>query len=347
MTTMMRTDPSVGDNYDERWTPEVEERRTRPNAARRGSLSDPAQSARALGWFSLGLGLAEVVAPRRLARLIGVEDSDRNRNTLFFYGLREIASGVAILSQDRPRAGVWARVGGDVMDLAFLGGGLASGKSRRPRVTLATAAVLGVTVLDILTGRELVRDAREQTRPAGGSAQAGGGIHVEQSITVGRPPEEIYRFWRDFENLPRFMEHLESVKVLDDRRSHWRARAPAGSSVEWDAEIVEDRPNQRISWRSVANVEVPNTGTVRFTPAPGNRGTEIHVELRYEPPGGKLGSLVAKLFGEEPGQQVKSDLRRLKQVIETGEVVHSDASMHRGMHPAQPSASPVTRGAGR
>ena len=133
------------------------------------------------------------------------------------------------------------------MDLAFLGGGLASGKSRRPRVTLATAAVLGVTVLDILTGRELVRDAREQTRPAGGSAQAGGGIHVEQSITVGRPPEEIYRFWRDFENLPRFMEHLESVKVLDDRRSHWRARAPAGSSVEWDAEIVEDRPNQRIS----------------------------------------------------------------------------------------------------
>jgi uncharacterized membrane protein len=138
------------------------------------------------------------------------------------------------------------------------------------------------------------------------------------------------------------MEHLEAVQVIDDRRSHWRARAPAGSSVEWDAEIIEDQPNARISWRSTQEADVPNTGTVSFRTAPGNRGTEIQVTLRYDPPAGRVGALVAKLFGEEPAEQVKSDLRRLKQVLETGEVVHSDASVHRGLHPAQPSAAPST-----
>jgi uncharacterized membrane protein len=347
MTTAIQPDPSVGSSYNERWTPGAEEPRTRLRSTPRELLGDPIRAARALGWFSLGLGLVEAAAPRRLARLIGVEDNDTSRNTLFLYGLREIASGVAILSQDRPLGGVWVRVGGDAMDLAFLGGGLVSEEARRPRVAMATAAVLGVTVLDILIGRELALEAQEGDPDGGRSARVQAGIHVEQSITVGGPAEEIYRFWRDFENLPRFMEHLESGQVIDDRRSHWRAHAPAGSSVEWDAEIVEDQPNQRISWRSVGNAEVPNMGTVRFAPAPGNRGTEIHVELRYEPSGGKLGSLVAKLFGEEPGQQVKSDLRRLKQVIETGEVVHSDASVNRGLHPAQPSASRPTQGAAR
>jgi uncharacterized membrane protein len=182
---------------------------------------------------------------------------------------------------------------------------------------------------------------------AQGRRNADSGIRVSETVTVARPPEEVYRFWRDLTNLPRFMEHLEAVQVLDDRRSHWRARAPAGSSVEWDAEIIEDQPNQRISWRSTQDADVANTGTVRFRTAPGNRGTEIQVTLRYDPPAGRLGALVAKLFGEEPSEQVKSDLRRLKQVLETGEVVHSDASVHRGLHPAQPSAAPSTRGTQR
>jgi uncharacterized membrane protein len=224
------------------------------------------------------------------------------------------------------------------MDLAFLGQSLTSNPSGRTRAAAATAAVLGVTALDVLTGRRLGQGA-EGRGARGAAVRPGAGVHVQESITVGRPPEEVYRFWRDFEHLPEFMEHLESVRVLDERRSHWQARAPAGSSVEWDAEIVEDRPNELISWRSTQTAEVPNMGTVRFVRAPGDRGTEIHVELRYEPPGGKAGALVAKLFGEEPAQQVKSDLRRLKQVLETGEVVHSDASVHRGMHPAQPSAA--------
>ena len=169
----------------------------------------------------------------------------------------------------------------------------------------ATAAVVGVTLLDYLTGQHLSREsngrARRRERTSHRHGQA---ITVRKAITVQRPREEVYRFWRDFSNLPRFMEHLESVQVLDDRRSHWKARAPAGSSVEWDAEITEERENEFIAWRSLQHADVDNWGSVQFVDAPGDRGTEVHVKLRYEPPGGKLASIVAKLFGEEPGQQV-------------------------------------------
>jgi uncharacterized membrane protein len=280
--------------------------------------------------------------PRRLAGMIGMdEDDDRTRNLLFAYGLREIATGLAILTTERPTRAVWARVGGDVLDLATLGRAMADDDADRGRLAAATAAILGVTALDVIVGRRLSGNG-EQEGMAGGRMSADKGIRVSETLTVARAPEEVYRFWRDLTNLPRFMEHLEAVQVIDDRRSHWRARAPAGSSVEWDAEIIEDQPNARISWRSTQEADVPNTGTVSFRTAPGNRGTEIQVTLRYDPPAGRLGALVAKLFGEEPAEQVKSDLRRLKQVLETGEVVHSDASVHRGLHPAQPSAAPST-----
>jgi uncharacterized membrane protein len=166
------------------------------------------------------------------------------------------------------------------------------------------------------------------------------GIRVRKSITVNRPVDEVYGFWRNFENLPRFMFHLESVRVTGDGRSHWKAKAPAGTSVEWDAETTEDRPNERIAWRSVADAGVPNTGVVRFVQAAGGRGTEVHVDLAYEPPAGKVGQLVARLFGEEPGQQVEGDLRRFKQVLEIGEVTQSDASIARGLRPAHPPEAP-------
>ena len=168
------------------------------------------------------------------------------------------------------------------------------------------------------------------------------GIRVRKSITVGRPIAEVYRFWRDFENLPRFMHHLESVQSEGDRRSRWRTSAHGGSQVEWDAETTEDRANELISWRSVEGADISSIGIVQFRPAPGAQGTEVHVELRYDPPpAGKLGAAIAKLFGEDPGTQLASDLRRFKQVLETGEVVHSDASIHKGPHPAQPSAERV------
>ena len=145
-------------------------------------------------------------------------------------------------------------------------------------------------------------------------------IHVRKTYTINRQPDVVYGFWRSLENLPRFMKHLESVEVIGDRRSRWRAKGPAGFKVEWEAEITYDRPNERIVWQSLEGSTVPNRGSVRFDPAPGSRGTELRVELVYEVPGGRAAQLVGKLFGEEPEQQIDEDLRRLKQILEAGEI---------------------------
>jgi uncharacterized membrane protein len=289
--------------------------------------------ARGLGWFSVGLGLAELTAPGTVARLIGVKGRN-TRGQLRAIGLREIASGVGILSRPHPAGWLWARVGGDIMDLTLLGKAHRSSGVNRNRVAAATLAVAGVTLLDFLAGERL----SEESAGNGAKSKEIGRIHIVKAVTINRPPQEIYSFWRNFENLPRFMEHLEEVQVIDEKRSHWKAKAPVGTSVEWDAEIVQDQPGELIAWRSLPSAQIPNEGVVRFTAAPGGQGTEVRVELRYEPPGGLLGAAVARLLGEEPDRQVAADLRRLKQVLETGEVVYSDASIHRGSHPARPSA---------
>lgn len=165
-------------------------------------------------------------------------------------------------------------------------------------------------------------------------------MDVKKAITVNRPATELYQFWHDFENLPRFMEHLVSVQVHGEKRSHWTAQAPAGATVEWDAEIVAERPDELIAWHSLPGAAVENAGEVRFAPAPGGRGTEVRVELQYDPPGGALGATVAKLFGEEPAQQVADDLRHFKQVLETGEIAQSDASANGGGPAQAPSETP-------
>jgi len=151
-----------------------------------------------------------------------------------------------------------------------------------------------------------------------------GGILVEQAVTVSRPREEVYRFWRNLENLPRFMEHLESVRFTADRRSHWVSRGPLGTRVSWDAEIVEDEPNERIVWASIPGSDVQNSGWVLFAEAPGGRGTEVTVSLTYNPPAGSTGAAVAKLFGSDASTAVREDLRRFKQIMEAGEAPTSD-----------------------
>lgn len=161
-------------------------------------------------------------------------------------------------------------------------------------------------------------------RRGANSVPYGAGIRVERAVTINKSPEELYRFWRNLENLPRFMKHLESVKVLDGKRSHWVAKAPAGRTVEWDAVIVNEIENQLIGWRSLENAHVDNAGSVHFKAAPGGRGTELSIELEYSPPGGMVGSLVAKLFGEEPEQQIAEDLYRFKQLMETGEIATTE-----------------------
>lgn len=145
-------------------------------------------------------------------------------------------------------------------------------------------------------------------------------IHVTKSLTINKSATELYQYWRDFENFPKFMAHLESVTKTDEKRSHWKAVAPLGMTVEWDAEITSEIENERIGWKSVEGADVPNSGVVQFRPT-ANRGTEVRVTLTYEPPAGQLGALVAKLFGEEPSQQVYGDLYRFKSLMETGEII--------------------------
>ena len=148
------------------------------------------------------------------------------------------------------------------------------------------------------------------------------GIHVEESFTIDKPASELFSFWRKFENLPQFMTHLESVTALEGegRRSRWVAKGPAGMDVKWEAEIINEEPDRLIAWKSLGGSDVDNAGSVRFVEAPGGRGTEVHVVMDYIPPAGRVGSWLAKLFGRDADQLIRSDLRQFKQLMETGEI---------------------------
>lgn len=146
------------------------------------------------------------------------------------------------------------------------------------------------------------------------------GVRAANSVTIMKSSEELYSFWRKLENLPHFMNHLKSVTEIDATHSHWVAKAPLNMSVEWDAEITEDIPGQKIAWRSLADSQIPNEGYVEFNSAGEGRGTVVHVSLTYHPPAGALGATVAKLFGEEPNQQIAGDMHRFQRLMETGEI---------------------------
>jgi len=151
-------------------------------------------------------------------------------------------------------------------------------------------------------------------------------MELRSTTTVTKSPEEVYEFWSAFDRFPSFMAHVDGVQMTGPRTSHWRVSAPFDREVEWDAETTEQLPGSRLSWRSVEGADVPNSGEVRFEPAPDGTSTEVHVTLAYDAPGGGLGKALAKYFGEDPSQHLDDDLRRFKQVIETGEVVRSDGA---------------------
>ena len=275
---------------------------------------NPQTLAKALGWFSVALGLAEVTAPRTVARLIGLNGgSPSDIPLLRGFGLRELAAGVGILSRPQQSLWLWSRVAGDALDLAYLGNAYKRRGVQRDRLTSAVAAVAAVTALDILAG------SRKHAETNGATEREPAQVERQAVVTVNRPPADVYRFWRRLENLPLFMSHLQSVEERDDRRSHWVV-STLGTTVEWDAEITEDAVDERIAWRAVENADVPNEGTVTFRPAPGGRGTEIRVETRFEPPAGKIAEVFAKLLGADPARTMEQDLRRLKQVLEAGEI---------------------------
>ncbi len=282
-----------------------------------------------LAWFSIGLGLAEVVAPGGMADLIGVRNNKRTRNMLRTYGLREMAAGIGILSQPRAAGWLWGRVAGDLVDLASLGSALKSTRSNRTRVAVATAAVAGVTALDLYCSKQLSAQAQSTTN--------GQPEPLKRTMLINRSPEEIYGFCRELSNLPQFVKMLESVQMTGDNRAHFRAKRLKGSTIEWDVEIVEDHPGRLLAWRFAPGSKMQVSGRISFDRAPGGRGTLVKQELRFTPANGPLVHKIAKIFAKTPVQAMMGEnLRRLKQILETGEVMKSDASIHTGMHAAQP-----------
>lgn len=177
--------------------------------------------------------------------------------------------------------------------------------------------------------------ADEAHRGPSDSVPAQAGVHVIESITIHRSPEELYRFWRDYANLPKFMKDIESVTATDPagRTSHWVSQGPTGKTIEWDSEIHNERPGELIAWRSVGG-DIDTAGSVHFLPAPGGRGTEVRVDQKINPPGGKLGAAVAGLLGHAPSTNTRESLRRLKQLMEAGEIATSAGSSSGGGHPA-------------
>lgn len=198
------------------------------------------------------------------------------------------------------------------------------GLKQRSLRGVLTALAGGGLIYQGATKKSTIQQAQEVIGQAQEAIGIAKDIKVEKTVTINKPADELYRYWHDFERLPTFMKHLKSVTVQDNKRSHWVATAPLGASVEWDAEILEDRENEFISWASVEGADVENSGFVRFTKAPGNRGTEVKVVMEYSPPGGALTAAFAKLFGEEPVQQIGDDLRRFKMLMEAGEIATTE-----------------------
>lgn len=258
----------------------------------RSSLIDArffSQAPIGLGFFDVTVGIAKCFMPGALLKLSG---------------LKQIGTGTAVLAYPDRAQFLWASAAGHALDAV----GFAIGAKRKHSKLRFAAAVECAAVAALAA--DLARRA--------GSVETDSlqrAVRASAALTVHKPVDEVYGYWHNFENLPNFMDHLESVDVIDLRRSRWKAKAPAGQSVEWEAEIITDEPNHLISWQSAEGSQISNAGSVRFTPNPDN-STNVHVELAYEVPGGLIGARVARLFGEEPQQQIEADLRRFSDVVE-------------------------------
>ena len=301
------------------------------------------------GGISAGIGTWYVVAPEHFLETIGAPPKARRVAVTRLVGAQELGVASALFMDGRAAPWLTSRVIGDVLHGAMLALAWRSPDVDRNKMSLVWGAWAMITAADaaaVLIANQTERTGAAFDEPTGSSegalAVADGDVHG--SVTIKAEPRAVYDFWRRLENLPRFMKHLEHVEEFDDRRSHWVARAPLGTEVEWDAEITDDVPGERIAWSSTQGSQIWNAGEVTFQRAPGDRGTEVHVRLEYAPPGGPVGAAIARLLGEEPKNQIKGDLRRLKQVIETGEVIVSEA-VAGGRSRRQRPARPVGRAA--
>ncbi len=275
---------------------------------------------RGLGWLGVTLGVTELAIPRLLASAIGVDPDGAAPVVLRAMGVRELASSAAVLARPDLPMPRWARVIGDAIDLSLLGLALATPGTGKRRLAAALGMVAGVTALDVLAARR----RGHVRRP----------LPVIAAVTINKSPMEVYEFCRRLEQLPQFMNYLASVEQHANRRSTWTARLPIGGTVRWEAELVEDRPGEVLSWRSLEGSPIQIRGRVTVTRAPGRDMTEVRIEMQLGVLGRGPSVALARLFARP---QVKGDMRRLKQVLETGEVLRSDASVHRLPYPAQPS----------
>jgi uncharacterized membrane protein len=265
-----------------------------------------------LGWLSVGLGLAALAAPHAVGRAIGMRE---HSSLLRAVGVRELVSGAGLLTQKDRTPWLWSRVAGDAMDLALLATGLRPSNPGRGRVLGALAVVGAIAGADLATSLRQSKRTRTGGEPVTGGHEA----FVEQALIVNKSPRECYAYWRDLANLPRFIRTLQSITIKDERTSHW-VMLSRGVKLEWDSEITVDREGERIAWHSLEGSSVTHAGSVRFEPAAGGRGCIVRVLMHYRPPLGRAGVGIAKLMGRDPHAEAREDLRRFKQLIETGEI---------------------------
>lgn len=266
------------------------------------------QLSAALGWIGVGIGLAEILMPRTIAQTAGLPIQPRLMRVL---GTRELVTSAGILLQSQQTGWRWSRVAGDVLDLSLLA--WMGRRHQHRRLSLLTALLAGMTALDMLA-------AYDKRRQRVAQRLTSGDLRMHKSLYIQRPADECYRFWRNFENFPYFMQHVEAVQVVDATHTHWRVRTPLGQPIEWTAELFSDIPARQLGWRTIAGSAIEHTGVVRFVPTTAGNSTRLDIDMRYHAPSSKAGVMLAKILGEEPSQQIDDDLRRSKQLIETGEI---------------------------
>jgi uncharacterized membrane protein len=233
-----------------------------------------------------------------------------------FCGMREMAAGIGILSQPYPAGWVWGRVGGDAMDITLLALALRNDRNRRGRVAGALAFVAGITALDVVCALQMSRQPRAGRHIRANSSR------IVKTIAVNRTPEELYAFWRDYNNLPRFMMYLDSVQPLGERRATWSYKGPGRMRMDLDVELTEESTNRAISWRATSRSRFEMRARVQFVPAPGEaRGTIVRMEMQFRSGGPiKLPGILGKL----PGEMATQNLRRFKQLVEVGEILTNE-----------------------
>jgi uncharacterized membrane protein len=259
----------------------------------------------ALGWLSIGLAAAAVFAPRSVGRITGLGD---RTSLLRLVGLRELASGLGLLTQENKTPWLAARVAGDVMDLAIALSAAGPDNPLRGRV-FATLGVVGVIAAADLSACGRAASGRNSTE-----------AYLHGAIVVNKPAQECYEFWRDVKNLPKFMHLVESVQPVDDRHTSWKVRGPGDVKLQWNTELMADEPARRLAWRARQDSGLQHTATVRFQSAKGIRGTLVTVVAQYHAAAGTAVVGVRKLLGSDPESLLREDLRRFKNLIEAGEV---------------------------